>query len=88
MALALAEDCLDESIVLQIGANNGLTFDALHAVLEHSCWNGLLVEGDPIIHEQLRDNNKHRESRIRTLTSIVGLGEPAIIYSPHPATIQ
>ncbi|WP_396102835.1 FkbM family methyltransferase [Cyanobium sp. Morenito 9A2] len=88
MALALAEHSLTRPFVLQLGANDGKRFDCLHPFLEHSCWSGLLVEGDPILQEQLRLNNQHREPRIRTLNCVVGDGEPATFYSPHPDKVH
>lgn len=87
MALALLGILIKEPLVLQVGANDGNRFDTLRPYLDNSLWNGFLVEGDPLLYQQLQVNNLQRKPRIQTLNLVIGSGEPAWFYSPKPDRI-
>jgi len=58
--------------VIQIGANDGITHDPIHKFIKRDNWNGVLLEPQAYVHEQLLKKIYKNNKGIKTLCAAIG----------------
>ena len=58
--------------VLQVGANDGITYDPVHKFIKRDNWNGLLLEPQKDVFEQFLKPLYRNQSGIKTLNAALG----------------
>ena len=62
----------DGIIVVQVGANDGITHDPIHKFIRRDHWSGLLIEPQPFVFNEFLEPLHQRTPDIRTVNAAIG----------------